>query len=64
MRETLGLKWQELAVGHCGMFWHYEYQVGMGRTSMIYATYIIADGKEEKDGQKKDKESLFLRVKS
>lgn len=46
------------------MVWHCEYQGGMGRTSMIYATYIIADGKEEKDGQKKDKESLFLRVKS
>ena len=42
------LKSQDHATGN---MCPHEYQ---GRTSIICSTYIIADGREEKDGQEKD----------
>ena len=45
------LKWQDHATGN---MCPHEYQGDTGRTSIICSTYIIADGREEKDGQEKD----------
>ena len=52
MREAVSLKWQDHATGNVC---HHEYQGDMSRTtSIICSTYIVADGKEERDGQEKD----------
>lgn len=38
-------QWQELAIGHCGMYGLSEFQGDMDRTSVTYITYRMADGK-------------------
>lgn len=51
MREAVSLKWQDHATEN---MCHHEYQGDMGRTSIICSTYIVADGKEERNGREKD----------